>query len=143
MVSGKVPAAPWVVGGVSHTQSPDHRPADPARADGQGADHEVVVYWRPGCGFCSSLRRQLDRSGVPHRLVNIWDDPKAAQVVRTHARGSETVPTVVIGPVGLVNPSVDQVLAIASELAPSALPDGWTPPEPGRVGRWITKTLGG
>lgn len=117
----------------------DHRPSETAdRADG-----EVVVYWRPGCGFCSSLRRQLDRSQVPHRLVNIWEDPNAAEVVRSHANGNETVPTVVVGGVGLVNPSLEQVLGVASERAPSAVPDGWTPPEPGRMGRWINKTLGG
>ncbi|MEZ5228461.1 MAG: glutaredoxin domain-containing protein [Acidimicrobiales bacterium] len=72
------------------------------------------MYWRPGCGFCSSLRSQLDRADVPHRLVNIWDSPEAAATVRSFANGNETVPTVQIGDVGLVNPSLDEVLALAS-----------------------------
>lgn len=103
----------------------------------------MVVYWRPGCGFCSSLRRQLDRAHIPHELVDIWEVEGAADVVRSHANGNETVPTVVIGPVGLVNPSIDQILSVATEHAPSIVPEGWEPPQPGRMGRWITKTLGG
>jgi mycoredoxin len=31
----------------------------------------VVVYWRPGCGFCSSLLRQLDRAGLTYDRVDI------------------------------------------------------------------------
>ncbi len=77
---------------------------------------EVVVYWRPACGFCSSLFRKLDAAGVRHRRVNIWDDPDAAAVVRSFARGNETVPTVVVGDVGLVNPSVAQVEEARSRL---------------------------
>ncbi|NOX21597.1 MAG: NrdH-redoxin [Actinobacteria bacterium] len=70
---------------------------------------EPIVYWRPGCGFCARLFAQLDQAGVPHRRVNIWEDPDAAATVRSFAHGSETVPTVVIGDTALVNPSVDQV----------------------------------
>lgn len=104
---------------------------------------EIVVYWRPGCPFCSSLLRQFDRRGVPHRRVNIWQDPSAAATVRSIARGNETVPTVVIGSVGLVNPSIDAVLVAAIEHAPGAVPAGYEPPQPGRVGRWLIGKLSG
>jgi mycoredoxin len=57
----------------------------------------VEVYWRPGCGFCSTLLRGLRRSGLPLRAVDIWRDPEAAALVRSLAGGNETVPTVVIG----------------------------------------------
>lgn len=72
---------------------------------------EIIVYWRPGCGFCRSLLGQLDLAGVPHLRVNIWEDQDAAATVRSIARGNETVPTVMVGPVGLVNPSLPEVLA--------------------------------
>ncbi len=75
---------------------------------------EVTVYWRPGCPFCGSLFRQLERAGIGHTRVNIWDDEDAATVVRSIARGNETVPTVTVGGtggVGLVNPSVREILA--------------------------------
>ena len=79
---------------------------------------EIVVYWRPGCGFCTGLRRQLDTHAIPHRLVNIWEDPDAAARVRSVADGNETVPTVFIGKQALVNPSVAQVESALREEAP-------------------------
>lgn len=121
----------------------DHEPTVSEDSTDSVDDGEVVVYWRPGCGFCASLRRQLERAGVPHRLVNIWDEEGAAAVVRSIANGNETVPTVVVGPVGLVNPSVHEVLAAASEHAPGAVPEDYEAPEPGRFGRWINSALGG
>lgn len=93
--------------------------------------------------FCTSLRHQLDRKQVPHELVNIHKVPSAAAFVRSVANGNETVPTVVIGPVSLVNPSFDAVLAAAAVHAPEAVPSGYEPPTPGRLGRLITKLLGG
>jgi glutaredoxin len=72
---------------------------------------EVLLYWRPGCGFCSHLRGALDQAGVSYRAINTWEDPDAAATVRSVARGNETVPTVVIGSQSLVNPSPNAVLA--------------------------------
>ncbi|AYF72789.1 NrdH-redoxin [Nocardia yunnanensis] len=57
---------------------------------------ELVVYRRPGCPYCSRLRRVLNRHGIVHREVNIWEDPDAAAFVRSVADGNETVPTVVL-----------------------------------------------
>ncbi len=71
----------------------------------------IDFYWRPGCGFCARLERDLDRRGVALRKHNIWENPDHAAVVRSHANGNETVPTVVIGGRGMVNPSADQVIA--------------------------------
>ena len=73
---------------------------------------EVVVYSRPGCPFCTMLRTGLKLRGVPFREVNIWQDPEAAAFVRSVARGNETVPTVSVGDVSLVNPSAKQVAAL-------------------------------
>ncbi|MBI1351246.1 MAG: glutaredoxin [Actinomycetales bacterium] len=72
---------------------------------------DVTVYWRPGCGFCHVLRHELDRAGVERAEVNIWEDPAAAALVRSVARGNETVPTVVVGNHAMVNPSAREVLA--------------------------------
>ena len=80
------------------------------------AENEPVVYWRPGCGFCSMLRAGLQRHGISYREVNIWDDPDAAAFVRSVARGNETVPTVTVGSVSLVNPSVDEVAALLASV---------------------------
>ena len=92
---------------------------DPARAPQQ-----VDLYWRPGCGFCMMLQRRLDDLGLERVEHNIWDDPAAAAVVRNFADGNETVPTVVVGDVGLVNPTVDDVLRVLDATAPHLLPAG-------------------
>lgn len=100
-------------------------------------DDGIVVYWRPGCFFCASLFRQLERRGIPHDRVNIWEDADAAAFVRDAANGNETVPTVAVGPVALVNPNVHTVLEQAAEHAPAAVPESYDPPAPGRLRRWI------
>lgn len=73
-----------------------------------------VVYWRPGCGFCSRLMNSLDEAGVTYDQVNIWDSPDGAAFVRSVAAGNETVPTVVIGDVAHVNPAPQFVIDAAS-----------------------------
>jgi glutaredoxin len=88
------------------------------------------------------LRRQLEKVGVECVEHNIWDEPAAAAVVRRFANGNETVPTVVIGDVGLVNPSGRQVAEHLEAEAPHLLPDGYEPPPPSRVERLVGKLLG-
>lgn len=85
------------------------------------SEHEVVVYWRPGCPFCWHLRTGLRRRRLPTREVNIWTDPEAAATVRGIAGGNETVPTVVVGDVAMVNPSPEQVLDAVRTQAPELL----------------------
>ncbi len=70
---------------------------------------EVVVYWRPGCPWCALLRRRLRRAGLAAREVNIWEDPAAAARVRSITGGDETVPTVVVGDLAMVNPSLGDI----------------------------------
>jgi glutaredoxin len=83
----------------------------------------VHYYWRPGCGFCTMLRRGLQKAGIETVDHNIWDDPEAAAIVRSHAGGDETVPTVVVDDVGLVNPSTRQVVHHLEQMAPHLLPN--------------------
>ena len=77
----------------------------------------IEVLWRPGCPFCSRLRRALRRRAIPTTEINIWEDPAAAARVRAVTGGDETVPTVFVGNVALVNPSVREVAdAVTAEL---------------------------
>ena len=103
----------------------------------------IEFYWRPGCGFCMSLERSLDRLGIPLDKRNIWEEPAHAATVRSIANGNETVPTVVVGDAKLVNPSAGQVLQAMSDQAPHLVPEGVEIPEPGRAGRLIDRLLGG
>lgn len=107
------------------------------------ASSAVTVYWRPGCMFCSGLLRSLERVGLDPATRNIWEDEDAAAFVRSVTGGSETVPTVTIGDHALVNPSGPEVLQALAEVAPDEVPDGYEPPQPGAVGRFLTRVLGG
>lgn len=82
-------------------------PADSACGPGSGP--QVEIFWRPGCPYCSRLRRDLTRRQVPATWRNIWDDPAARDVVRSANSGNETVPTVRVGSQTLTNPSWRQL----------------------------------
>jgi mycoredoxin len=103
----------------------------------------ITVYWRPGCAFSAALLRRLDRAGLEFERRDIWEDPAAADYVRSVARGNETVPTVRVGTVPLVNPSATTVLRTVAEVLPDRLPEGWQAPEPGPLGRTVRRLLGG
>lgn len=124
-------------------EHPLARPDSPQDPSPGAPEAEIVVYWRPGCGYCSSLVRQLEQYGVPFRDVDIWSDPEGSEYVRSVARGNETVPTVAVGPVPLVNPSVHDVLSVAVHHVPAAVPAGYEPPQPGRFARWLHDKLSG
>jgi mycoredoxin len=86
-----------------------------------GRIEAVEVFWRPGCPFLEMLGRHLDEAGVPTNLRNISENPDDAAIVRSIADGNETVPTLIIGPVALVNPSARLVMATLREHAPHLL----------------------
>ncbi|MCB0950701.1 MAG: NrdH-redoxin [Mycobacterium sp.] len=71
----------------------------------------IEVLWRPGCPFCSRLRRGLRRHAIKTTEINIWKDQAAAARVRAVTGGDETVPTVFVGTLALVNPSVKEVVS--------------------------------
>lgn len=77
---------------------------------GDMADHaDIVLYARPGCPFCTMLRAALRANKLTYTERDIWQDDEAAAAVRAAANGNETVPTVNIGDVWMVNPSIDEV----------------------------------
>ena len=87
------------------------------------------------------LQRKLNKLGIERQEHNIWDDPAEAAIVRKYANGSETVPTVVIDGVGMVNPSSGQLLSYLSEYRPDLLPDEFEAPQPGPVGRLASRVF--
>jgi mycoredoxin len=103
---------------------------------------QIDLYWRPGCGFCTMLQRKLDQLGIERVEHNIWENSDDAAIVRRHARGNETVPTVVVGETGLVNPSAGELVAFLSEHHPHLLPDGFEPLQPGPAARLVNKVFG-
>jgi len=70
----------------------------------------MTIYSTQWCGYCHRLMKQLDREGVGYEVVDIEDDPQAAEYVMSVNGGNQTVPTVVFGDgTALTNPSLAQV----------------------------------
>ena len=69
-----------------------------------------IMYTTPWCGYCVRLKSQLDREGIAFDMVDIEQDPAAAEIVMQANGGNQTVPTVVY-PDGTAqtNPSLAQV----------------------------------
>lgn len=63
----------------------------------------------------------MKTAGINANRRNIWDNEADAGIVRSIADGNETVPTVVIGDVGLVNPSLATVKKVLADEAPHLL----------------------
>jgi mycoredoxin len=70
----------------------------------------LTIYSTQWCGYCHRLMKQLDREQVGYDVVDIEDDPAAAEFVMGVNGGNQTVPTVVF-PDGsaMTNPSLAQV----------------------------------
>jgi mycoredoxin len=70
----------------------------------------LTMYSTPWCGYCHRLKSQLDREGIAYDVVDIEQDPAAADFVMSVNGGNQTVPTVRFddGSV-LTNPSIVQV----------------------------------
>ncbi|ASU84255.1 NrdH-redoxin [Nocardiopsis gilva YIM 90087] len=81
----------------------------------------IDFYWRPGCPFCIALRRRLRKERLPLREINIWEDGAAAARVRDITGGDETVPTVAVGSVAMVNPRSAEVVEAVRDQAPRLL----------------------
>ncbi|MFH9071364.1 mycoredoxin [Streptomyces alboflavus] len=97
---------------------------------------KIQVYWRPGCPFCTRLRRGLRRTGLQYEAIDIWQDATAAAYVRSVNRGDETVPTVAVAGHALTNPSVRQVLDLVRHHAPQLLPAPDAQPARRRLWPW-------
>jgi mycoredoxin len=69
----------------------------------------VTMYSTVWCGYCRRLKDQMDREGIAYQVIDIEDDPKAADIVMAVNGGNQTVPTLVF-PDGsaLTNPSLAQ-----------------------------------
>jgi len=70
-----------------------------------------------------ALERSMTNAGLPFEKFNIWDDPEHAAFVRSAADGNETVPTLRIGEISLVNPSLGQVVEAMKTATPHLLPN--------------------
>jgi mycoredoxin len=77
-----------------------------------------TVYSTPWCGYCTRLKKQLQREGVAFAEVDIEQDPSAEELVKSVNGGNATVPTLVFADgSAMTNPSLREVLAKVREAA--------------------------
>ena len=70
------------------------------------------MYSTPWCGYCHRLKSQLDREGIAYDVVDIEQDPAAADLVMRVNGGNQTVPTLKFADGStLTNPSGAEVKA--------------------------------
>jgi mycoredoxin len=70
----------------------------------------LTMYSTPWCGYCHRLKSQLDREGIAYDVVDIEQDPAAADFVMSVNGGNQTVPTMKFDDgSALTNPSIVQV----------------------------------
>ncbi len=70
----------------------------------------LTMYSTPWCGYCHRLGSQLNRAGIAHSVVDIEQDPAAAELVMSVNGGNKTVPTLVFpDDSAMTNPSLAQV----------------------------------
>jgi mycoredoxin len=76
------------------------------------------MYTTTWCGYCRRLKSQLDREGIAYEVVDIEQQPEAAEIVESANDGNQTVPTLVYADgTAHTNPSIAQVKAKLEELA--------------------------
>jgi mycoredoxin len=70
----------------------------------------VTMYSTVWCGYCRRLKDQMDREGIAYQVIDIEENPNAADIVMAVNGGNQTVPTLVF-PDGsaLTNPSLAQI----------------------------------
>jgi mycoredoxin len=69
-----------------------------------------TMYTTTWCGYCRRLKSQLDREGITFDIVDIEEQPDAAQIVERANGGNQTVPTLVYSDgTAQTNPSLMQV----------------------------------
>jgi mycoredoxin len=68
------------------------------------------MYSTTWCGYCRRLKSQMDREGIEYSVVDIEQDPAAADFVMGVNGGNQTVPTLRFEDgTALTNPTIVQV----------------------------------
>ena len=76
------------------------------------------MYTTPWCGYCFRLKGQLQREGIDFDMVDIEQQPDAADLVEAANGGNQTVPTLIYADGSShTNPSVAQIKEKLSALA--------------------------
>ena len=78
----------------------------------------VTMFSTSWCGYCRRLKSQFEREGIDYSVVDIEQDPAAADYVMSVNGGNQTVPTILYSDgTAMTNPSITQVREHLASLA--------------------------
>ena len=60
------------------------------------SDRDVLLYVNAWCGDCRRAIRFLDEHEIPHRTIDLDEQPDAVEIVEALNRGHRSVPTILI-----------------------------------------------
>ena len=69
----------------------------------------ITMYSTPWCGYCKRLKRQFEEAGIPFREIDVDATPGFDERIIEASGGYRTVPTVEVGEMMLVNPTLREV----------------------------------
>jgi mycoredoxin len=79
---------------------------------------QLTIYSTVWCGYCTRLKRQLGREGVPFVDVDIERDAAGAAFVEQANGGNQTVPTVaLVDGTTMTNPTLAELKARLAQSA--------------------------
>ncbi|MRH87868.1 mycoredoxin [Nocardia sp. SYP-A9097] len=55
---------------------------------------DLTMYSTTWCGYCRRLRTQLDEAGITYTVIDIEENPDAAEFVGSVNNGNHVVPTI-------------------------------------------------
>ncbi|WP_327141760.1 MULTISPECIES: mycoredoxin [unclassified Nocardia] len=71
---------------------------------------DLTMYSTTWCGYCRRLRTQLDEAGITYTVIDIEENPAAAEFVGSVNNGNHVVPTIKYSDGSTAtNPSLKQV----------------------------------
>ncbi|MCC3861804.1 glutaredoxin 3 [Pseudemcibacter aquimaris] len=57
---------------------------------------DVVIYTRPGCGYCTMAKQLLGKKGKEFQEFNIWSSDEIKKEMEKRTNGAQTVPQIFI-----------------------------------------------
>lgn len=57
---------------------------------------DIVIYTRPGCGYCTLAKQLLDKKETKYQEFNIWSSEKIKAEMAKRTNGAQTVPQILI-----------------------------------------------
>ena len=75
----------------------------------------VTMYTTTWCGYCRRLKRQMEDEGIEFREVDVDAEAQYDERIIAATGGFRTVPTIEVGDVLLVNPTLREVRATLAQ----------------------------